>query len=495
MENRRLSGVLMPISSLPGDFGIGTLGKSAYRFIDWLKNSGFSLWQILPINPTSFGNSPYMSPSSFAGNPYLIDPEDLKNKGFLKPGDIDTSIFKSKNRVDYELIYKERQLMFETVFRNFSKNIPPEFYEFCRRNADWLQHHSVFSAIKASLGGAPLKDFPEELRLRNSAALDSFKKDYQKEIQKEKMLQFLFFEQWIALKDYANKNGIKIIGDMPIYVSYDSCEVWANPENFLLNPDLSQPLLAGCPPDSFSPLGQLWGNPLYDWEHLKSGRYRFLIKRVYHNLKLFDILRIDHFRGFESYYSVKSGEKTAINGEWRKGGGKDFISALNETVDNKRIIAEDLGFSSAEVEELLDFSGYPGMKVLQFIFDEGEESPFLPHFYSRNSVAYTGTHDNDTLLGRINSATENELGFILDYFKTDKKHLKDSLIIETLKSVCRYAIIPIQDILGLDSSGRMNTPGSCENNWEWRLESLESLSEYTNFYLKNNKLYGRTGTK
>ncbi len=480
----------MHISSLPSPFGIGTLGKTAYEFVDWLKASGFTLWQILPLNPTSFGNSPYMSPSGFAGNPFFIDLEKLTEDGFLKQEDYwNLPWGNNKNAIDYGLVFEGRQKVFNRLFENFRKNIPPSFDEFCKRNQSWLQDFALYFAIKNSLNGAPLKCFPKELKIKDTKSIKVFEETHSEEILKIKMLQFFFYEQWIKLKNYANQQGVLILGDMPFYVAEDSCDIWANSQNFLLDDELKPTRLAGCPPDDFSPLGQLWGNPLYDWEHLKNQNYEFLINRLAQGLKIFDVLRIDHFRGFESFYSVKKGEESAINGSWVKGGGMDFIKVVNEKLPKERIIAEDLGFRTKEVDELLNFSGYAGMKVLQFAF---QEEFFLPHFYSENSVVYTGTHDNETLEGKIKTSTEAELEFICDYMKTDIKFLRESLIIEALKSVCRYAIFPIQDVLGLGNEGRMNLPGKTEGNWEWRLEDLNKLLRYTDFFKNNNKLYGRS---
>ncbi len=464
----RASGILMHISSLPGETGIGTMGKEAYTFIDRLHSNNQSYWQILPICPTGFGDSPYQSFSTAAGNPYFIDFEELVKKGYLEYSDYELIDWGNDYRhVDYGLLYQNRRKVFDIIEENFFSKVPQDYEDFCLKNIDWLEDYAVFMAIKDSYGGAPLSKWEEGLKLREEKILGKFKREHKKEISYYKMLQYLFFTQWVKLKKYANEKGIKIIGDLPIYVSCDSADVWASPKNFLLDGRLNPIEVAGCPPDSFSANGQLWGNPVYDWEHLKSADYEWWKKRLERSLETYDIIRIDHFRGFESFYCIPSGKTTAQDGVWRQGPGMDFFTATG--ILNKPVIAEDLGFLTESVRQLLKETGFPGMNVLQFAFDTRDENDYLPGHYIENSVVYTGTHDNDTILGWTTSAPQADVATALKYFSlTSAEKLRKSMMSAALESASNTCILTMQDLIGNDKCFRMNTPSSQSGNWQWR---------------------------
>lgn len=487
---KRASGILMHISSLPGDYGIGTLGKSAYDFVDFLKNNEQSYWQILPLCPTTnfAGNSPYQSESTFAGNPIFIDPEMLKKDGYLTAEDLDELLQKNTKRVDYTAVYKSRHNLFLKVYKAFLKNKPQDFAEFCEEQKYWLQDYALFMAIKSEIKNKPITNWQSQVRDREKSALKELQTKLKAEILYYKMLQYFFFKQWSALKNYANKNGISIIGDIPIYVSLESADVWANPKNFMLSSKLKPTCVAGCPPDKFSVNGQLWGNPVYDWEYSKKDGYSWWLKRIGHCLKMYDAIRIDHFRGFDSFYCVPYNSKTAKVGTWLKGPGMDLINKIKENFKDAKIIAEDLGFLTDSVREMLKDSGYYGMKVLQFAFSGSEGKDYLPHNYSKNSVVYTGTHDNDTLLGYIKFAKAEEINYAKRYLRTE--NLEEGIMAAALSSTPNLAIIPMQDILGLGYTARMNIPSTASGNWEWRCDENQLL-EVTGFLLKNTRLYGR----
>ena len=487
---KRASGVLMHISSLPGDYGIGTLGKKAYEFVDFLKNNEQSYWQILPLCPTSAegANSPYQSESTFAGNPLFIDLEILKKEGFLSAEDLRENLQKSAKRVDYTSLYKSRQKVFLKVFENFLNNTPEDFSAFCSENKYWLDDYALFMAIKKENKGKPITNWQADMRSREKASIKQWQTKLKNEILYYKMLQYFFFKQWNALKSYANKNGVDIIGDIPIYVSLDSADVWANPMNFMLSTKMQPTSVAGCPPDKFSINGQLWGNPVYDWNYQKKKGYSWWLQRIGHSLKMYDAIRIDHFRGFDSFYCIPYNSKTARVGSWLEGPRMDLINKIKERFGDAKIIAEDLGFLTNSVRELLANSGYYGMKVLQFAFSGREGKDYLPHNYQKNSVVYTGTHDNDTLCGYLKYANAEELNYAKRYLRTD--NLKEGFLAAALSSTCNLSIIPMQDILGLDYTARMNIPSTVHGNWEWRCLDSE-LSGVSDFLLKNTRLYGR----
>ena len=489
----RTSGVLMPISSLPSPYGIGTMGKSARKFVDFLVKGGQTYWQILPICPTSYGDSPYQSFSSFAGNPYFIDLDILCKENLLKKKECESFDWgTSEEYIDYGTMYVSRYALLHKAYARFVKNMPEDFSSFCEAEKDWLEDYTLFMALKDANDGKAWGQWDEKLRVRDAAALDEARKKYAEDIEFYKMLQYLFFKQWRELKAYANENGIEIIGDVPIYVAGDSADVWANKEIFKLNPELKASELAGCPPDCFSPDGQLWGNPVYDWKKLKKQKYSWWIERLNQSFKIYDIVRIDHFRGFESYYSVKAGSNTARKGLWRKGGGKSFFDALPKEFKNK-IIAENLGFLTKEVDELLKYTGFPGMKVLQFSFDSRDDNgKSLPDDFEKNNVVYTGTHDNDTVLGWCNTADKKDVAYAMRYLGAkDKFDLVDKMNECAMNSNANTCILTMQDLLCLGSEARMNTPSTMGENWKWRMSKDDLTSSLANKLLDITKKSGR----
>lgn len=470
---KRASGVLMHISSLPGLAGIGTLGKYAYTFIDKLSTAGQAYWQILPICPTSYGDSPYQSFSTSAGNPYFIDFEELVRAGYLDYSDYELIDWgKDETCVDYGLLYLIRKQVFEKVQKKFFARKPKEFDDFCKENESWLDDYALFMSIKDAHNGKALSEWEDDLRFRSQKAIDSFSSSHEKEISYYKMLQFLFFEQWNRVKSYANDHGIKIIGDLPIYVSSDSVDVWASPKNFMLDENLHPTEVAGCPPDSFAATGQLWGNPVYNWQYLKETNYEWWASRLNRSFKMYDIIRIDHFRGFESFYCIPAGDKTAEHGVWRKGPGLDFFTTTG--ILDKPVIAEDLGFLTDDVRNLLKATKFPGMNVLQFAFDSRDENDYLPKNYIENSVVYTGTHDNDTILGWTKSAPESDVKTAQRYFSLESpEQLRLSMMDAALRSKSNTCILTMQDIIGKDGSARMNIPSTQGGNWQWRATERE----------------------
>ena len=467
----RSCGILMPLFSLPSEYGIGTLGKKAYEFIDFLKKSGQSVWQLLPVGPTSYGDSPYQSFSSYAGNPYFIDLELLCKDGLLTKAECDAFDFGSDaDAVDYEKLYNSRFDILRLACSRFERT---EGYEqFCAKNSWWLDDYALFSALKKDNGGKSWIEWDTALVHREHSALTEARIRLKNEIEFEKTVQYLFFEQWSALKKYAKENGIQIMGDLPIYVAFDSADVWSNPEQFELDDDLMPKEVAGCPPDAFSKDGQLWGNPLYDWDYMKNDTpaYSFWINRVSFNLKLYDVLRIDHFRGFESYYAIPAGDDNARFGRWRKGPDVELFDALKNALGELPIVAEDLGLLTEDVRRLLKATGFPGMKVLQFAFDEREENDYLPYNYEKNCIVYTGTHDNDTLVGWLETVSESESKQATDYVRpSESEGFNWAMIRTAYASVADTAIIPMQDFIGADSTARINTPSTLGGNWCWRI--------------------------
>ena len=492
----RASGVLMHISSLPSDFGIGTLGKYAYEFVDRLKESSQTYWQILPLCPTSFGASPYQSFSTFAGNPFFIDLDILCEQGYLAKEDYQNINWSdSDTMVDYERLEEKRNEVFGLVYKNFLKRVPSAFYAFCQKKAWWLDDFALFMAIKDSFGGVSFEKWDSDIKKRQKSVLEQYKQKLKNEVIYYKMLQFFFFEQWGKLKKYANENGIKIIGDLPIYVALDSADVWSNPKQFYLDKNFSPVEVAGCPPDGFSPTGQLWGNPLYNWKNMKLDGYSWWLNRMRESLEMCDIVRIDHFRGFDSYYCIPAGDKTAENGKWRKGPGMDFFNTLQQTLGEMPLIAEDLGFLTDSVIKLLKDSGYPGMKVLQFAFNPGDDNVYLPHNHIKNCVVYTGTHDNNTINGWVKEQNDYNLSYVKSYINyNENKPFHWAFMGAALASVADTAIVTMQDILGLDEQARMNTPSTLGGNWAWRAkkedlkeENFRILKEYTHLYYRNSK--------
>ena len=465
----RGSGILMHITSLPGPYGVGTFGKYAYAFVDFLQKAGQRYWQILPLNPTGYGDSPYQSCSAFAGNPYLIDLEDLVREGLLKEEELAAVCWAEReDRVDFCRLYENRLNILRLAWSRFDR--AEEMEAFCRENSDWLPDFALFMALKAQNGGKSWQQWPEDLKRRQPDAIWQARHQLQEQIRFYSFVQYLFQKQWSALRKYANEKGILIIGDVPIYVPMDSADVWSSPELFQMDENLQPTAVAGCPPDAFSDDGQLWGNPLYDWGKMKKNGFLWWLRRLKAAQKLYDVVRLDHFRGFEAYWSVPYGEETAKNGKWVKGPGMAFINALKAALPQLPIIAEDLGFLTQEVLQLRDESGYPGMKVLEFAFESGEPSAYLPHKYIRNTVCYTGTHDNMTMRQWFETATEEAVRYATEYMHlTQQEGLVWGTIRTAFESVSDLCIIQMQDYLNLGGEARMNFPGTTQNNWVWRM--------------------------
>ncbi len=473
MKFNRASGILLHPTSLPGPYGIGDLGPAAYRWIDWLASTGCSLWQVLPLGPTGYGDSPYQCFSAFAGNPYLISPEYLLRDNLLHPNDLVEKLSFNPDKVDFGALIPWKLNLLERAFIRFSEEknlLRPEFEEFCSQNSAWLDDYSLFMAIKESHGGGSWLGWPIELRKREPEALAAVRKTLSGTIQRFTFYQFAFFRQWNALHAYALDKGIRIIGDIPIFVASDSSDVWSHPDLFFLDEELKPTVVAGVPPDYFSPTGQLWGNPLYRWEiHKKSG-YRWWIERLRTTLKSVDIVRIDHFRGFAGYWEVPAGNPTAETGCWVPGPGMDLFNAFRANLGNDLpIIAEDLGLITPDVVALRDQTGLPGMKILQFAFT-GPDNPFLPHSYPHNCVVYTGTHDNDTANGWYAKAPEYEKDFARRYLKVNGSDFAWDLIQTAWRSTAVFSIAPLQDFLNLGSAARFNYPSRLGGNWEWRVK-------------------------
>ena len=489
----RRSGMLLPISSIPSRYGIGSFSKEAYEFVDFLEEAGQSLWQILPLGPTGYGDSPYQSVSTFAGNPYFIDLEQLIEAGWLTEEECEACDFVGhENYVDYERMYRKRFALLRKAFEASGIETDPAYQEFVQENAFWLDDYALYMAIKDALKGAGLLTWEDKLRSRDPETMAQCRVEYAEDIAFYKFQQFLFDVQWSALKAYANEKGILIVGDIPIYVALDSADTWANPELLQLEEDGTPTAVAGCPPDAFSATGQLWGNPLYRWEYHKQTGYDWWMKRIGFCYRRYDVLRIDHFRGFEAYYSIPYGEETAANGHWEKGPGYDFFRVMKEKLGEKEVIAEDLGYLTQEVLDMVAKTGYPGMKVLQFAFDPSGESSYLPHKYDKNCVVYTGTHDNHTNVGWLEDCSEEEKEFVAAYLDAkSEKEIPYLMVRAAMSSVADTAIVPIQDWLEKGRECRMNLPSTLGDNWKWRLSAGECGEELAAHIRRMTKLYGR----
>ena len=492
----RGSGILMPIFSLSSPYGIGTFGKKAFEFIDFLKRGGQSYWQILPLCPIDYSGSPYQSVSCFAGNPLFIDLDLLVSDGLLTQSDI--SEFSYNNAfADYNSIKKSREVLFSRAFKKFNTE-SADFKNF-KNNSLWLRVYSAFSAIKDSFDGLPFTSWDEKFRRFSEDALILAETEFEERTEYYNFIQFEFFKQWNSLKSYANKNGIKIIGDIPIYVALDSADVWSDPTQFDLNSDFNPNFVAGVSPDAFSATGQRWGNPLYNWQKAAGEKepFSWWKKRLSHAFKLYDIVRIDHFRAFESYYAIPNSSQSALEGSWRKGPGIQFFEEMKKTFgDELPLIAEDLGLIGEDVIRLLKESGLPGMKVMQFGIDDGPKSTHLPHNYVKNSVAYLGTHDNDTIIGWQSKASEEKKKFAYDYIGFGKSEgFNISMIRALFASVSDIAVITLADLMGLDSSGRINTPGTDKNNWQWRIQDGCVNDWLAGILLDLTATYARENTK
>ena len=500
MKFERASGILLHPTSLPGIYGIGDLGPASYRWVDWLAGTGCTLWQVLPLGPTGYGDSPYQCFSAFAGNPYLISAEYLLRDNLLDPNDLIEKMDFDPVRVDFGRLIPWKLNLLERAFNRFSSvrsGIRLEFDVFCKENCSWLDDYAMFMAIKEAHGGGSWDGWPELLRKRDTIALEQARKNLTFPIMRHKFYQFVFFRQWKMLLDYAHLKGIQIIGDIPIFVASDSSDVWSHPDLFFLDADLKPIGVAGVPPDYFSPTGQLWGNPLYRWDAHKTTGYTWWIERLRASLELVDILRIDHFRGFAGYWEIPSGNQTAEIGRWQQGPGADFFNMVLDAISRPKgakerlpIIAEDLGLITPDVTSLRDQFSLPGMKVLQFGFS-GPDNPFLPHSYPMNCVVYTGTHDNDTSRGWYESAPESEKDFARRYLGIDGSNFAWDLIRAAWRSTAVFALAPFQDFLGLGTSARFNYPSHLGGNWEWRMNEAAMSGELQGRIKELNWLYKR----
>ncbi len=481
---KRSSGILLHISSLPGDYGIGDFGKEAHNFIDFLAKAKQAYWQILPLGVTGFGDSPYQCFSAFAGNPYFINLDELMQLGYLTEEQIrEFELGEDPGRVDYELLYKNKMKLLRIAYKTAKEDVWDELERFYKKNYSWLRDFALFMSIKNTEGISPrvgdswLK-WDEHYKDSDSNVVSDFERFSKNEIYFWVFTQYFFFNQWKNLKYYANKRGIKIIGDLSMYVSEDSSDVWANPHLFNLDEYLCPVAVAGVPPDICSCEGQLWGNPVYNWDVMEKQGYDWWIRRIRMSFELYDVLRIDHFRGFESYCEIKYGSKDATRGRWVKGPGMKLFNKIKEKLGDLDIIAEDLGYITKKVEKLIKETGFPSMKVLQYAFDSGGDSRYLPHNYDKNCVVYTGTHDNSTVLGSIKDMLPEDFDFAKKYLRLSKEEgFNWGFIRGAWSSVARLAIAPMQDFLGLDDSARMNKPSSVGENWVWRLNKSDLTDE------------------
>lgn len=490
----RESGILLSVSSLPSRHGIGKLGKAAYEFVDFLAKSGTRYWQVLPLSPTSYGDSPYQSCSVFAGNPYLIDFDLLTERGWLCAADYDGLQWDTTAKeIDYALLYEQVMPVLRVAFANFNKRKPAGYRKFCTEHKHWLDGYALFMALKDAHNGKPWAEWEPALAMYQKDAVAEAKKTYAQEIDFYRFVQYCFFTQWHALKAYANDKGVLIIGDIPIYAAYDSVEVWAEPELFQLDADKRPVVVAGCPPDPFAVTGQLWGNPIWDWDAMKENGYRWWLGRLAFTLSLYDVVRIDHFRGFERYYAIPYGEETAEHGKWRKGPDYALWRAAKEKFGTMNVIAEDLGNITPAVIRLLKRTGFPGMKVLQFGFDSDAQNPYLPHsFTTTNCVCYTGTHDNHTLRGWVKANDPAYNQYAMRYLGVKKEsRLPKAMLRAAWASIANIAIAPIQDFLNAPASARINTPSTLGGNWVYRTQSSDYTEKLCGKIRTLNETYGR----
>ncbi|MBP5159339.1 MAG: 4-alpha-glucanotransferase [Lachnospiraceae bacterium] len=489
----RKSGVLLPISAIPSAYGIGGFSKEAFRFVDHLQEAGISYWQILPLGPTGYGDSPYQSFSTFAGNPYYIDLEQLIDEGLLTKKECNVVDYGGNDSyVDYEKIFRTRFKLLRLAFSRSGHMETERYKTFCSNMSAWLENYAMFMSIKDSLGGKSFSEWPDDIKRREEPALRSYGERLGNDVDFYKFLQFEFYKQWDALKLYANDNGVKIIGDIPIYVAFDSADTWANPELFQLDEAHNPTAVAGCPPDAFSATGQLWGNPLYNWDYHRNTGFDWWVKRIAHCCTIYDVVRVDHFRGFDEYYSIPYGDPTAENGHWCKGPGIDLFNTVKWRLGDVSIIAEDLGFLTDSVKNLVRDTGYPSMKVLQFAFDSREPSNYLPHNYNENCVVYTGTHDNDTSKGWFKELSRADKAFAMEYMGGGfTGEVNWDLIRMAFSSVARLAVIPMQDFLGLGSEGRTNTPSTLGDNWKWRMKKNDFTKALEKKIRRLNWIYAR----
>lgn len=493
---KRGAGILMPIFSLPSPYGIGTFGQAAYDFIDQLKKARQMYWQVLPMGPTSYGDSPYQSFSAFAGNPYFIDLDTLKEEGLLTREEIDACVWMEKpEQVKYDALYYYRFPLLKKAFARSLHKETEEYQEFLKENEYWIGDYSLYMALKKQFEDKCWLDWEEEIRLRRPSAVKVWEKKLEEEIDYWKFLQFKFFEQWKKLKAYAEKQEIQIVGDIPIYVALDSADVWSHPEQFQLDEENLTPVnVAGVPPDAFSETGQLWGNPLYDWEKMEEDGFSWWKQRMKASAALYDVIRIDHFIGVVQYFSIPYGAESAKEGEWKKGPGKKLTDVISEAVGETKIIAEDLGVFCQEVKDLLEETGYPGMKIIEFAFSGDRSNEHLPHCYAPNSVVYGGTHDNETLVGYFKTEKRQwwELQYIADYLgAAHQSEVVDKVFRAAYGSVASVAIFQMQDVLKLDNWARMNTPSQVGGNWRWRMEKDQFGEEQAGYLSWLVDVFGR----
>ena len=487
----RGSGILMHITSLPSPYGVGTMGREAYAFIDFLEKAGQTHWQILPLTPTGYGDSPYQSCSTYAGNHYLIDLDFLVEEGLLDREEIaHIDWCETDEKADFGRLYNNRLAVLHKAYERFGGS--EEFDRFCSENSMWLSDFALFMALKARFGGKAWFQWDEDLKRREANAIWNARQELKSQIRFYSFVQYLFFRQWNNLRQYAGQKNIRIIGDVPIYVPLDSCDVWANPELFQLDENLNPTAVAGCPPDAFSEDGQLWGNPLYRWDAMAKDGYDWWIRRLAAAGRLYDVVRMDHFRGFEAYWAVPFGDATAKNGRWIKGPDKDFIRTVQRKLPQLALIAEDLGFLTQEVLDLRDESGLPGMKVLEFAFDSREPSEYLPHTYIANTVCYTGTHDNMTMRQWFETASHEAVEYATEYMNLRQEEgLVWGVIRTAFSSVSDLCVVQMQDYLNLGGEARMNFPGVASGNWTWRMKMDSATDELAMRIRSMAALYGR----
>ena len=488
----RQAGILLPIFSLPSAYGIGNLGKEAYNFVDFLKKSKQKIWQILPIGPTSYGDSPYQSFSAYAGNPYFIDLDKLIEEGYLSFDDIkDINWGDNDTEVNYGKLWDNRYKVLRIAYKNFSKEKCEAFDTFCKENT-WLENYTLYMSVKAQFNNKSWLEWDEEIKMYKPEAVEKYREELCDDIKFWAFIQFKFYEQWFKLKDYANKNGIKIIGDIPIYVSMDSAETWAESQQFLLDENHKPTVVAGCPPDSFSEDGQLWGNSIYNWDFMEKDNFTWWRNRIGFSAKIYDVIRIDHFIGIVRYYNIPYGAPNARIGEFKKGPGEKLVKAINESLGDSQIIAEDLGLVTDEVREIMKKSGYPGMKILQHAFDGTKTNEHLPINYDRNCCVYLGTHDNDTIFAAIKNMDDKRKKVMLSYLgKRNMRNIVWELIKLEYASVAKLAVVQMQDILGLDNRARMNVPSTVGGNWTWRVTKKQLSDKIAQKLGQLSEIYGR----
>ena len=502
----RSSGILLHPTSLPGNFGVGDLGDEAYRFVDFLAASKQSLWQVLPLGPTGYGDSPYQCFSAFAGNTLLISPQRLVAEGLLKQEDLQSVPAFTAERVDYGNAIEFKNALLKKAFERFRRTtdarLRSDFEQFSHEASSWLEDYALYRALKDAQGGKAWNEWEQKLARRDATALAHARGSLREQVDAQKFYQFLFFTQWAALKAYCHERGVKLVGDVPIFIARDSADVWMNPDEFKLDKDGKPLVVAGVPPDYFSTTGQLWGNPIYNWERMRANGFRWWIERVRRTLEIFDIIRIDHFRGFAASWEIPGGDQTAERGQWVNVPGRELFTAIKQSLGDLPIIAEDLGVITPDVEALRDDFGLPGMRILQFAFGSDPQNTDLPHNYIRNCVVYTGTHDNDTIVGWFQSVAgagstrnaeqiERERKFCLDYLNSDGTTIHWDFIRALLASVADTAIIPLQDVLGLGTQARMNLPNSMSGNWAWRFTADLLTNEHSERLRKLTEVYGR----